>query len=66
MTDKYKKAIDEAESSIEPKRIERVKDVQNKIDDLKSRGLLRKQAYKSFATSGFGEQNYVKNKLKNC
>ena len=44
---KYQKAVDMATNSIGPNRAERLRRVQKKIDDLNSRGLLKKQEYVS-------------------
>ena len=44
---KYQKAVDMAKGSIDPSRAEKLRRVQKKIDDLRARGLLKKQEYMS-------------------
>lgn len=50
MKNKYQKAVDMAKDSIGSGRAEKLRRVQQKIDDLKSRGLLKKQEYVSLIT----------------
>lgn len=52
------KAVDSAEKSIDTCRAKKLQEVQKKVDDLKSRGLLKKQEYVSVSTSDFERRCY--------
>ena len=60
-TNKYQRAIDMAVNSTDSSRAQRLQQVQKKIDDLKSRGLLKKQEYVSSSTMpNFDKWHYHK------
>ncbi|MEK8017683.1 MAG: hypothetical protein VSS75_012495 [Candidatus Parabeggiatoa sp.] len=63
VADKLGSALDKTTKSIEPNRVKKFQEIQKRIDDLKSRGLLKKQEYVSFSTSDFERRYYNQRSL---
>lgn len=57
-TSKHQRAVTEIKKSLDPSRAERLEKVQKKIDDLRSRGVLKKQEYKTFTVADYERWRY--------
>ena len=58
VADKLGSTIDKTAKSIAPNRAKKLREIQKRIDDLNSRGLLKKQEYVSISTSEFERRYY--------
>ncbi len=61
VVDKLGSALDKSAKSISTNRAKKLQEVQKRIDNLKSRGLLKKQEYVSVSTSEFERRYYSSN-----
>jgi len=59
LSDRLKEAVSKSAESIQPERSEKLQRVQKRVDDLKSRGLLKKQEFVRTTTAEF-ERRYCK------
>jgi hypothetical protein len=63
VVNKLGSALEKTTKSLETKRAKNLQEIQKRIDDLKSRGLLKKQEYVSFSTSDFERRYYNQHSL---
>ena len=55
---RFKAALDKAGKSVSPRRAKELQQVQQRFSDLRSRGLIRKQQYRSASTGEFERKYY--------
>ena len=58
LMDRLEVALNTAEKSVNNTRAKKLQEIQKRIDDFKSRGLLKKQEYVSVSTSEFERRYY--------
>ena len=60
VTERLQSAVHAAESAIDPARLQRLREIQKRLDDLRARGMLRPQKYSLPSREEIERQFYVR------